>query len=441
MKVLLVQTPTDLGHKRQEKIRQIYPLALAYLASALQNHQVRIFDTNVAKNPISELMEKVRDMQPEIVGLSLRNAWPVGGPITEWCRLFINELKRAGHHECKIILGGPVFSLYPVEFMESIPEVDFGVLYEGEESLPELLENLENPENTKGIFFRKARKIHFSGEAKRTDFAASCAPARDHVDINMYRSHPYAIGVQTKRGCVLKCIYCSYPRIDGTTLRLRHPRDVVDEVENLKNSYDVRSIAFVDNVFNIPLHHAEEICLEMIKRRLDIQWTAWFSPGGLSKELVNLAKEAGCDRFVLSPDGFSDKTLRALRKDVTNRDIRNTYYIFKGVAGIKVKYYFFFWPPSQDFIHLLKLFWFGLKLRSALGSRLEGFGIGRIMICPNTRLQEIAVQQGIIKKDTDLLFSYIEYWHPTWIVMLFKLKNMVFLLGERALHKLNALLK
>jgi radical SAM superfamily enzyme YgiQ (UPF0313 family) len=430
MKVLLVQTPNALKLERHQKVPRIYPLGLTYVASGLKNHQVTVFDTNIVEDPVFELMGKVKEMEPEIVGLSIRNVWPVAGPIVEWCRQLIDGLKKRIRHECKIIAGGPAFSLYPVEFMESIPEVNYGVVYEGEESLPELLENLENPENTKGIFFRKAGKIIFGGERKSTDFTVSPAPGKDYVDISLYQDQPYAIGVQTKRGCIFKCIYCCYPRIDGATLRLRHPKHVVDEVENLTNSYGARSITFTDNIFNVPAHHAEEICLEMIKRRLDIQWTAWFSPKGLTKEFVRLAKEAGCNKFELSPDGFSDKTLRMLRKTMTNRDITNTYHIFKNVAEIRVEYNFFFWPPGQDFINWLKMFWFGLKLKLTLRSRLEGFHICRIFIFANTRLQEIALEQGIIRKGADLLFSSCEYWNPKRVAMFFK----VFFFGKRTLR-------
>lgn len=438
MRILLVQTPTNLGYRRQDVIRRIYPLGLSYVASALVGHEVTFFDANLDENDITVLMEKVKETKPEIVGLSLRNAWPIADPIVEWCRLFINETKKVVQHECKFIVGGAMFSLFPTEFMKKIPEINYGILYEGEESMLELLRKLDSPESIKGLFIRRKEKIIFTGPREKINFSVSPAPKRDFFKVDKYQLQPFDIGLQTKRGCSSKCVYCSYPMVDGNILRLRQPKHVVDEIESLVNVYGVKTITFVDNIFNVPTHHAEEICCEMVKRKIDIQWTAWFSPKGLSKDFVRLAKLSGCNRFEFSPDGFSDNTLCALGKDITNRDIKDTYHIFKNEAGIKVRYNFFFWPPGQDLIGLIGLLWFGVKLKLALRSRLERFLIGRIILFPKTILYKMALKQGVVTKDTDILFSSVRYyWYPKWTVFLYN----IYVLSQRLLKTLTNLRK
>jgi putative variant cofactor biosynthesis B12-binding/radical SAM domain protein 1 len=427
MKVLLVQLNVSSAWNPL-----VYPIGLSYVGTALKlkHHDVEILDLNVTQDPLGALREKVGGMEPEIVGLSLKFLSPVPYTSVKQCRQVTKEIKKAGHPRIKILIGGSGFSLSAEKIMEHLPEIDYGILGEGEESTAELLENLEHPENIKGILYRKGEEIIFTGEREKMDFGAFPMPSRDFCDINQYMGGPdilggYKIGVQTKRGCVEKCIYCAYPHIDGTTLRLRDPEQIVDEIDCLVNSYGVTSIAFTDNVFNIPVDHAERICRNLIKRKIKVNWTAWLHPKYATKEFLELAREAGCNRFEFSPDGFSDLTLKNMGKDMRKKDIFRTYDVIKGMKGIKVRYNFFFWPPGQNLVTLLELICFKLKLKLTFGTRLLKSKLGSIIIDPNTEIHQLAVQQGIIKEDTDLFFSSSLYWPSRWVGMLYKLKEIL----------------
>ncbi|MHC4417294.1 MAG: B12-binding domain-containing radical SAM protein [Planctomycetota bacterium] len=434
MKVLLVQANV-LSERSPLNHPRVYPLGLSYVGTALKlkGHQVQIFDPSTGQEPLVTFREKIMEMEPQIVGFSLRHVSFYPKVVIERVNELAKEIRKARFADTKILIGGPSFSLYPEKLMKCLPEVDYGFLYEGEESVPDFLENLENPEMTKGVFLRKAEKVIFTGGKERIDFGIFPMPRRDLLDMSMYLNSPYSIGVQTKRGCALKCTYCAYPHLDGTTLRLRKPESVVDEIEHLVSLYGVKSITFADNVFNIPMHHAEEICRGLIKRGVDIQWTAWFHDKYVTREFMELAREAGCNKVEFSPDGFSDHSLRCLGKGMTQSDIISTYNIIKDMKELKVRYHFFFWAPGQSFVTFLKLIWFRLKAKSQLGRRFMGFGFGPICIEPNTALEEAAVEQGIIKEETDLLFSTVEYWPARWIRMLFKMKKAFRLVGDRIL--------
>ena len=424
MRVLLIQM--NVLSKRNSILNpRVYPLGLSYVGTALKlrGHNVGIFDPSVMREPLDELRAKVMEMEPDVVGICLRHIYPSPDIVIEQCGQFMKEIRKIGPPEVKILIGGPSFSLDPETIMKHIPEIDYGILYEGEESVPELIENFENPEMTKGIFLRRGESIIFTGERERIDFRAFPMPKRDLCDINPYLDQPYHIGVQTKRGCIMKCIYCAYSNIDGTNLRLRRPEHVADEIEHLVNQYGIRSFTFAENVFNVPVYHAEQICREMIRRKIDVQWTAWFHEKYITREFVELAREAGCNRFEFSPDGFSDQSLKKLEKGMTKRDIINAYNIIKRMKGIKVRYNFFLWPPGQDFVTLFKLILFRLKMKLTLRNRLLTSGLGTIIINKNTKLQEIAIQHGIIKEDTDLFFSTVEYLNSKLIGTFFKIKR------------------
>ncbi len=271
MKVLLIQS--HLG--RIEPFPPLYPLGLVYLANALSKHEVQIIDMNVWELTLAyeNLKKKIINFNPDIAGVSIRNI------DTTNRRDIFNFFKtvrptariiKETSPDSTLLVGGPGFSMFAEKIMSRIPEFDFGCHLEGEESIPELLDNLESPESVKGIYIRKNGGVQFTGNRELPDFGKLQIPRRDPEIIDntpyiQFDKFPriYNIGIQTKRGCVLKCAYCSYTFLSGNKLRLRYPVDVVDEIEYLI-SLGMNQFSFADNIFNIPKSHAEEICEEII---------------------------------------------------------------------------------------------------------------------------------------------------------------------------------
>ena len=96
------------------------------------------------------------------------------------------------------------------------------------------------------------------------------------------------------------CIYCTDPFLGNYVLQLRSASKVVDEVEELVNNYGVKSFWFADPIFNYPPKHSSEICAEIRKRNLDVQWSAYFREDFLNVRLMREAVDAGCTNFVVS---------------------------------------------------------------------------------------------------------------------------------------------
>jgi len=382
----------------------VFPLGLAYMASALENHEVVCFDANVAKDPFRGLTEIVARSKPEVVGLSLRNIdtcqsydefsyWPS----------FVKTVKHL--RECcpdaVLVVGGAGFSLFAKEIMKQLPELDFGIYLEGEKSFPELLDCLDHPEGVKGVYYRRNSQVLFTGDREFLDFDSISMPRRDILDLSMYEGLDVGVGVQTKRGCAFDCMYCTYPFLSGRMLRLRSPEKVGEEVEILCREYDKNEIFFADNVFNRPLSHAEAICKELIRRKLDVRWTAFFSEQGMTADFVELALEAGCVAFSFSPDGSNDTALRELGKGVKREQLEATYSLFEGFpralfdCGLMWNYPQTRWKDLRD----LSILVFRLMAKK----NMRGIGLSTMRILPNTRLQEIAIEERYIDPEDDLL--------------------------------------
>ncbi|MBL7190794.1 cobalamin-dependent protein [bacterium] len=400
MRILLVQS--YLGRKE----KPIYPIGLALLSSLLKEHEVKTVDPNIFNDPLGELRTFAREFKPQMLGVSLRNVdtTQIRDPFVYFNGMIdtINIVTDI-FPDIPVIAGGGGFSIYAKEIMKKVPRIECGVFLEGEDSFPELIDKWPNVDNVKGLFLRRNNEVIFTGKRAFPEVKNIPFPDWESVPIAPYKDQLDAVGVQTKRGCALKCAYCNYPFLNGSGYRFREPGIVVDEIEKLITDYQLERFIFVDSVFNIPREHAETILREMIKRRLIVKWTGWYNERALDRDFVKLAVEAGCELFSFSPDGFSDESLKGVGKNIRNDDIIRVYNLMKEFPQAMVGYNFFINPPGQTFGALLKLLAFGVKVKRTFRGRLCGFLLGSIRIEPDTPIYQRALSEGFITEDTPML--------------------------------------
>ncbi len=348
MKVLLIQTPL----LKKSGLFAAFPLGLAYLADALKSHEVTVIDPNTSNHPFDTVKKVITKTKPDIIGLSLRNIdSALSSDNYPFFQGFQQLLKTT--RECsnaKIVVGGTGFSIFPHEIMKRCKDIDLGLFLEGEESFPQLLNNLEHPEKVKGIYYRKNGAVHFSGKNGSIDFDNLAAPPREleGLDLDCYRKIPHSIGIQTRRGCVFNCAYCTYPYLQGNCLRVRSPKKVVDEIENIVDNYGIDHFFFADTIFNYPFEHARQICREILKRKLSIRWSAWFRENYINRNFIVEAQKSGCIGFEFSPDGASQTALNILHKDLTVGDIKRVCELMHEVEEARVIFNFLRNTPGEN---------------------------------------------------------------------------------------------
>ncbi len=414
MRVLLVQAFTALD------MELVYPLGLAYLAAHIRDrHAVDIFDVNLYRaDPYTALEAKVREFQPDVVGISLRNM-KVGMPHLhtddfEPQHKAIKLIKLVAPN-VKIVAGGTAFSLYSEVMMQRLPEVDIGVWGEAELRFRDLLEDVEHPERIRGMYFRRNGELIYTGQPPGVDWKDNLAPVRDLVPHAPYLASSFvSVGIQAKRGCSLHCIHCSDTFLLGHRVRMRDPVDVVDEMERLVVDHGVRQMFMCDQIFNIPATHAIAICEEITRRKLDVKWSAWFNEhrNTLPDELMVALKRAGCGLLSFSPDHVDDRMLRNLDKNFRYEDMLYTVDVAKR-HGMDVEYSFFLNSPGEDLRSLYAIVKFLAHARWELGGHLRLFTLlmmQPIRIYPHTRLHELAKETGLIDKDHQLVEG--QFWNP-----------------------------
>jgi 5-methoxybenzimidazole methyltransferase len=397
--------------------KPVYPLGLAYLKSALDDHDVDAIDLNVSKNPFQELIKRLLQFTPHVVGISLRNIDSTNKRTVIFYYKYLKEtvdvIKSCS--DAFIIIGGSGFSMFTEEIMADEPRIDYGVYLEGESTFKKLLVNLETPEKVPSVLYRRNGIIYFSGPGPLLDFSRINRPDFEVLPIEDYRQFPGAIGIETKRGCMLKCVYCIYPFLNGKHYRLKNAEEVVNEIEYLVKHKHIQQFMFVDSVFNIPKKHAEDVCHELIKRRVPVRWSAWLSEKAVDHKFIRLMQKAGCNHVSFSPDGFDNRVLKRLGKSIKSRNIRKAFSIMAQFPDMELSYNFFKNPPGQTLYNFTAIIGFLIKAKLRMRGRVH-FELNSLRIEPHTRLEEIAVAENMIKNNENLLVPKYYTHQKTWYI-------------------------
>jgi len=414
MRVLLVQAPSVEGPTQE----RVYPIGIVCLASAAKaaGHEVALLDMNLSLDPYGCLKKNLLDFQPEAVGVSLRNVDPLANKTSSLIPSFFATVRliAAVWPKIRLIAGGTGFSLFPQRLMRELPELDYGLVGEGEISFPALLAALDNPPDIPGLCRRQGEQIKLMPPAKEFDMSRYLAPDRRLLDPSLYtgiNNYVPTIGIETKRGCPFSCSYCVYPTLQGQRLRCRLPKDVVDEIEFLHKDYGVKSFHFTDPVVNIPRGHLEEICQEILRRKLQIRWDGFFREDHLDESNVALFERSGCECFSFSPDGLCQEALDALGKRLTEGDVLSAAKLAAKTDVLSV-YHFMVNVPGETRqtidkgISLLEKIYDLHGLKRNLGTVI----LNNVRLLPGTPLEQTALEQGVIDRDTDLLYPV--YYNP-----------------------------
>ena len=415
MRVLLVQAFTALD------LELVYPIGLSMLAAHLPSeHVVEIFDVNLHRHlddPYAPLRVKLQGFRPDCVGISLRNI-KVATPGLHTDDFEPQQktvaLVRELCPEALIVAGGTAFSLYAEAFMKRLPQLDVGLWGEGEHRFARLLEDPTQAEAIPGLWLRKP-ELHYTGTPPSLNFGALKPYRKDLLDFKPYTDSSFvSVGIQSKRGCALHCVHCSDTFLLGNAVRRRSVKDVVDEMQVLREEHGVKQLFFCDQIFNIPVGHAIDICREIVDRRLDVRWSAWFNEKAntLPDELIIWLKRAGCGLLSFSPDHVDDRMLRNLDKNFRYKDLVYTYKLAKK-HDIDVEYSFFLNAPGEDWRSLYSILKFVTEAKLHCGPNFRLFTLlmmQPIRIYPHSRLHQLAVETGLVDRDADLITG--QFWNP-----------------------------
>jgi len=348
MKIALIQPVT--GTESTKVVRVVRePLGLLYIASAINDkafcadikntqYEARIFHPIERVEPGAVipwedevLISRVKDYKPDAIGIStMTYNYEKGIEIAKKIKESIGNVPVifGGYHvsgcarQYSKWLNKPNNKIFldDLENIFKMGYVDYIVIGEGERTIIELLEcisNKGNLNNVAGIVYTSNGEIVVNRVQERlTDLDSLPIPDRSQLDWSKYKSSVKGdiVGtIHTMRGCRFACSYCSTPTTWGAGVFKRSAKSVVDEIEYLVKNFTINRITFADEDFTSDFDRINQICNEMKRRDIHIQWDSFANMDDILKEgsekvLKNMA-DAGCASFFVGIESLNMETL------------------------------------------------------------------------------------------------------------------------------------
>ncbi|MFA7344878.1 MAG: lipid biosynthesis B12-binding/radical SAM protein [Terrimicrobiaceae bacterium] len=367
----------------------VYPLGMSMVAAALRDAGHEVLTLDLLYQSQQEALAVIATENPRLIGISVRNIDNVNLLNEKRYIPDVTALVAALREvsDAKILLGGAGFSILPERILQETG-ADYGIVGEGERLVVEFAASAEAGR------FPETRCIR--SEALMDGGSIRSAWYQPEL-MEFYRESGSLAGIQSKRGCIHRCVYCTYPSLEGHRLRPRNPGDVVDEIEALISDFGAPQFHFTDSVFNDDEGHYRAVVEELARRDLNTPWTAFFKPGNLDAETVALMKRTGLQAAELGTDASTNTTLGRLGKSFTWAEVEATNNLLLD-HGISVAHYIMFGGPGETRETVGE----GIaNIRSLRKSPVFVF-LG-IRILPGTPLLDLALRERVIAPDHDLI--------------------------------------
>ncbi len=310
VKIALVNPPTLEGVFRH----QLYlPIGLAYLAAVLEDngHEVTVIDCPAIEADHEKLRAELASFEPLMVGVTSMT------PTIQSALLSAHVAKEACP-DAMVVLGGPHATFMDEQVLSDEPAVDVVVRGEGEQTLLELahVSDSNGLHAIDGITFKNKRQIVRTPNRpfiQKLDELPR--PAYKYFPLEKYRLFGRAIlPIITSRGCPFQCSFCVTSRLFGRTFRARSPKNVVDELEWLRDVHGAEAFTFYDDTLTLDRKRIYEICQEIKNRKIGIPWDCQTRVDQVSKELLVKMREANCQQVFFGVESGCQKMLDAMNK-------------------------------------------------------------------------------------------------------------------------------
>ena len=382
MKVAFINPPGTYGWYKRPV------LGLGYISACLESNgfDCKIFDAYFNSWSEEELLQRVRDYEPNIIGITAMTH-----QILKAARI-ASELKK--QLNTPIIVGGCHVTALPEKTLAEFPVFDYAVYGEGEKTITELLRCLhgrEEPESCaiEGVAFRSGHRIVVNEPRPyltSSELDALPLPAFNHY----YGKNRLALAdkdsyyvMLTSRGCPYDCAFCM--RALGKKVRRRTAQNVLHEMEYAIEHYGAHTFDFVDEIFLFDSRESRELLQLMIDRGFPqrIRWSGLIRANLVKPELIALAKKAGCYRLEMGVESGDNEILKAIGKGITVEQVRTAVRIIKKTR-ISLGTYFILGHPNETKQTLRKTVDLAVELNT------DTIAVGLMVPYPGTRISEMA---------------------------------------------------
>ena len=342
------------------------PLAVMSISSYLKartHHEVHVLDCVVDDLDFPQITARVADLRPDVVGIA---ASATHGLLNVALTI---EAVRAALPHVFIVMGGPHVTAFPRQAAQ-LRGIDAAIQGDGELPLARLLDTLEQGGELKdvpGILYLDDEGQLYENEQvhREHDLDLLPFPDREACPPGKYYT-PGMRGSRTttmmgSRGCPNRCSFCSVPH----GYRARGPESVVAEMAQCVNQFGIQDIHFLDDIFNINSQRVMAISELILLQDLKVWWGYKSSIRNTTREMVRLAKRAGCYRIHCGVETFTNDGLRSMHKQTTVDEIEAVFRMVRE-EGVKPIAYMILGSPHETSAEQIKgIVPFLLRIRPA----------------------------------------------------------------------------
>lgn len=373
----------------REAVSNYPPIGLSYIASYITSQnpliKIRIIDFTIEKFSAELWKKELQTFKPEVVGISVLTLNYPGGAL-------IARLTKQFDHNILVVMGGVHATMKPEECLNCC---DIVVRGEGELTFYEILQDHELSTIRGASYWRDGRIVHNAGRERIRDLDDLPFPAHHLFKMERYKGFP-SWGIMGSRGCPYNCIFCNSPQMWGRVVRYRSAKNIVDEIQYLRDKFEIQSIVFFDDNLNIPQLRAIEICNEIVRRNLHkrVSFVCQMRANRrfVSPKLFKKMKEANFVCVEFGIESGSERVLKSIRKSITLDEARRAVRMAQQAGIRKVRGFFMVgnWDES---------IWDAIKTwRFILSNDIEpSFSI--CMPLPGTEFYRKLTQSGYMSND------------------------------------------
>jgi magnesium-protoporphyrin IX monomethyl ester (oxidative) cyclase len=337
VRVMLVNPPQKI-YTHAWNSGLYFPVGLLYVAAVIRDIcTLKILDCMIDDfmiekcdgyelqgTPQNKIEESIKEFQPDIVGISI--------PFTAQSDNGINVCKTVKRifPETIVVLGGPDPSIR-FEFLLQNSPADFCVVGEGEETLPEIIDNHAKGKKNKGIqgvAYKDGKDIIKVDRPFINDLDKLPFPAYDLINVREYLKseffyagrmyEPLKMTIISSRGCPYNCVFCSIKLSMGKPFRYHSPEYTINHMQLLIDQYGIQTFHFEDDNLSLHKPRFNQILDMIIDRKMNIRWSV---PNGLradtfTYEILDKMKESGCTDVRVGIESANQEVLdNVVKKD------------------------------------------------------------------------------------------------------------------------------
>lgn len=401
-RILLIYPPSPVLN-REDRCQQptkeliiippLPPADLMYLAAVAekQGFEAKISDYSQS----GDYEEDLREFKPDYLVVNIA---------TPTLEHDLDAVKKAKEicPNITTVAKGAAFLTLGEKIVSEHNELDFGILGEAEDTLKDILDN-KPKNNILGIYYKENDEVKFTGKRPFIEDLDSLPfPARHLVNNNIYRrpdNNKVQATIKVSRGCPFHCFFCLATPVSGAKVRRRSPENIVAEIRECVEKYNIKNFLFWSDIFNIDKDWTMKLCQAIIDSGLKITWSANTRADTADYEMAKIMYKSGCRLVSIGVESGSQYMLEKMGKKITLNDVRRTVKVFKK-AKIRIYNYFVIGLPWETEETVEETIKFAIELNSDFISFYTATPL------PGSRFYDYALEHNLFDKETSFENAY-----------------------------------